>query len=377
MPSGAPRVLRNALHYLDARYLVPAEGEVCQEITDDKTNEMPLRSVLQARSDFSFVGDMVTRVVYEQGVAVQLAESVVREVVLNPGVALQRLVGGKTEILQAVVVERDITDEEQSLGHGWDVRVILRATVSPKHKPSGEATVPPSLDSWDLQLDEIDLESDRLDHLAEMISWVAEYGAQAQSHREAPLRPAAVLGRPSAMQIQSIPDNWRSLIEAALSTFGLRCTLETDRNRFSGRLDSRTEWIFALDSAMSPMVDLELLDSPHSPALELWGAPFSDLLTFLIDRLLEEAEREDIPPAQYELQRGDTFFHRKVGDSKGGRDHFSDRSEQPICKHDSNWLPFHGDKSRKGMRRIYSSFTNDMLYHCGKYPNCNVYQVRA
>ena len=41
---------------------------------------------------------------------------------------------------------------------------------------------------------------------------------------------------------------------------------------------------------------------------------------------------------------------------------------------DSTWG---GDKALKGMRRRYTNFTDAMLIHCKRFPNCGMYGVDA
>jgi len=374
MGSGSPRIRRSALTFLDARYVGEATVNARQEVLEARNNDSPLRGNLQVRSDFGFVDEVVASLQSQATLSPDTASFLVREVILDPGACLMRKGPGRTEVLHSVIFERGSEDGSEL---EFDLRVTLRATIRAKRRDPGAPMEPPEIETFVIEAEEVDLEDDRDAQLLLLGRWLMEYRTEGASSREPPQRPLAFLGKPTNMGAHDVPDTWRTALEGAAEMFGYRARVQTDSNGFTGRLDKDTEWVFTFDPALLAKVDRGSLPGVKTPELTDWGASFNTLLLNILRHLREAAEYEEEPEEKHELLPGEIFFHRKVGDSKGGHDNFSDRSAEPICSHESNWRRFHGDKSRKGMARIYENFSNEMLYHCGKFPNCNVYQVRG
>ncbi|BCW47980.1 hypothetical protein [Arthrobacter sp. StoSoilB13] len=107
MARSTPKLARSALDLMDVREIRKYPSDFAENWMSDKESQAPVRALLEAKSDSSFLATLVesaSALLADIGVSGEgLARTVSFEVLANPSVAFQRKVGKDTLIRQAVV----------------------------------------------------------------------------------------------------------------------------------------------------------------------------------------------------------------------------------------------------------------------------------
>lgn len=231
--------------------------------------------------------------------------------------------------------------------------------------------LPPELVLLELDIDPIDAEDDKVDLVLDVAAW----------HRELPTPDRApkslgeawaLIGDPIRRGIHGTPPDWKKRMLSIASTLGTDAQFaeNSETARALNVLQLRGKYAlpgtFTLDEVRdhTPLIIVGDYDSTYE-AIE------RGLVRQLIDAI-----RTDIEAGRKSIGPGETIYHRKVN-SGGGRDYFGAALGQP-CQHGpGSFVRFHSaPQAVKGMLAIYSNFDESMLFHCDRYPNCNVYAVR-
>ena len=368
------RLARDGLHYLDAVFLDGAVDELTSAISDADESFAPVRCWLQAKSDFDFANQVAATIASQLGVDDEIANAMAGQLILDPAVAFARSSAGHEVFLQAIVIERDF--ERQPVPIEDDVRLVLRASGIPKVQVAGQPLQPPAITDVSVDVQLVDAGADRNLLLRELTDWAIEFAAGGPSERAGHTRSVVVLGSPSNIALRDVPDNWREVLAHAADILGSSARIEAGNPRFNGRVDRSTTYAIVVDPFVANLWAKEDREGIAVDESIQRGMSFDDAFDAVMALLIPEQVDEE-PESKRTLAANDIFYHRKVGDSRGGHDNFSGPSNKPLCNHNAGYVHFRGPKSRKGMARVYSNFDNKMLYHCDKFPNCGVYQVRA
>lgn len=365
--------LLGARRFLTPHGLPASPQEVLGAWVNERRPSIALRVELHAKSDFSFIEEIVTElsiVMKDLGLPSAVARSAVAEVVSNPSLAVSAAQSGVTRIAQSVIIQRD-----DSVGLPYELLVILRVEVQQRHVPvAGTATVPPSVVRRDVTCELIDLEDD-----AQPGEVLRRYVGILQSI--SPQRPrrtyphtVLVLGDLADLGTKALPAGWREEIEYLADAFEAKVIFEKGPNIPSG-VPNRLMGLFVLDPYAGKLPLAE--DGKELPQVTVDGRNNSFVEVFqkfAVHLSSFKPDAPDTPFAPRSLKPGEQVFHRKVGDSGGGYDNFNEGSATP-CSHGKSFKRYQkAVQASKGMLRRYPNFQPSWLYHCEE-GGCGMYAV--
>lgn len=351
---------------LNAHQLTGLASDVAAVLKQD-SHSGALRALTERRTDFAFVETMADGLV-EAGFAAADAWDAVAATVNTPSMVLRRdHPDGGSDILQAVAVDHRAAEQRRSV-------VVATAYVTdgkpPEVRDPRAFVLPPDLN---------DVAGIRL-VTARLEEWRRAYrfgaGGNQIDHRH---HTWVWLGDPVVSGYREVPPNWEEQVRSVGGVLGLKTLI--------ARTPAHAKKAQVLEERIHLSVMMNGLGSTWDQLPEKWtseqlgrpGGPFSELLAdvraFLIDDLLIRLDERRTTSRV--IKPGEVVYHRKISPQPKGYDRFDDGRSEP-CQHGADaFEKWNGDKSRKGMAKVYSNFTPDMLYHCSRYPNCHVYSVRG
>jgi hypothetical protein len=352
---------------LNPRVVTRFDGGATTLLRQDSRSGM-LRSLTERRTDFGFLDGLVSALSAEGFTAAE-AWDALAVAVNNPAVALRRSrAHGGSDLLQATAVERAGEPRQRSL-------LVLTAAVT--------ADKPPNVRDAAVRLLHRDwADREALAAVAEQLEiWRREYRFIPGLHSEHLEHTWAWLGDPAMCGYQAIPPNWEEEVRFLGAVFGLRTLVARSPGDAKGQnLEQRIHLGVHLNGARGAWQRLpdEVLARWAVDRLGQPGSTFAELLgevrqLLVEDLLLRLNETRHAPRA---LKPGEVVYHRKVSPQPSGYDRFDEGRPDPCGHGADSFRRWNGEKSRKGMARLYTNFAPNMLYHCSHYPNCGVYCVR-
>ncbi|WP_182525123.1 hypothetical protein [Nocardioides dongkuii] len=333
----------------------------------------PIRAEIQARSDLSFVEDVVSSL--HAQISGNLTEADARSfafaVLALPTVATQNGSRGEQQILQSVVVSGHPDDFDA------EVTVRLRAV------PGAPGTA--KLVSADLGHVDAGDAADQCALVAKVEEWWTEFPMpNVLVPSPLPLRDWAWLGDPEHLGILEVPADWRVRVTRLGGVYGVApLVVESAGQMLTWNVVDRIEHAVVLRGSKAAgelPTDSDVASADSSLEVTEWGyggERFDAVLTQVRSHLLAEAVAASQPvPSSRMLEAGEVIYHRKVGNSRKF-DRFDAGSTEPCGHGASAFKAWGGDKAIKGMARRYENFTAAMLVHCEKFPNCGMYGVQA
>lgn len=359
---GRARLRLDAVSYLEPVALAPLDGELSACLMAAKSSS-PICCEVQARSDLSFTEEIVSTLT-EVDLDSLTAQQGAFQLLANPSTALRKArKGGVATMRQALLVEHP-TEE-------LCVRLSISVEVEPGLPPKITTT------SCDARLVAMSSEDEQAELVAELEEWSQEFTKPQVGPAPPQLSRWAILGDPTQAGFTDLPDNWNTRLTKLGAVYGQDPILARSLSAFKqAHVEQLAKFGFILPKVpwtkdLGGVVDdfLRVPSSDHS---------FEQLLIEMRTHILQQAGEQAASSRQRALAPGEVVYHRKVGDSGGGKDTFDEGSPTP-CSHGASsfesWTK--ADKAAKGMRARYSNFEDSMLLHCSKYPNCGMYAVDA
>ncbi|WGU90248.1 hypothetical protein FAM23877_11445 [Propionibacterium freudenreichii] len=359
---GRARLRLDAVNYLQPVTLAPLDEELAACLVAAKSSS-PICSEVQARSDLSFT-DTILSTLTRVELGLPTAQQGAYQLLANPSTALRKArKGGVVTIRQALLVQHP-TEE-------LCVRISISVEVEPGLPPSITLT------SCDARLVDMASADDKAALVAELEEWAQEFTEPQVGPAPPQLSRWAILGDPTQAGFNDLPEDWKARLIKLGTVYGrdpiLASSLSAakqahvEQQSKLGFILPKVQWIKDLGGDVSSF--LRVPNGNHS---------FEQLLNEIRADILRQAGEQTAPLRQRALVTGEVVYHRKVGDSGGGKDTFDEGSPTP-CSHGASsfesWTK--ADKAAKGMRARYSNFEDSMLLHCSKYPNCGMYAVDA
>ena len=359
------KLARNALLYLDPRWTSFRNIDLLQAFLDDRDAASPIRAAAQASSDLSQLADLEQKLV-AAGFDADVAGPAVLELLLRPTVALARSAAEGDDLLQAVVVSRDPAKIDTYL-EDQDLRLWLRVRAT-GHRP-------PTIDVADFGFELFDTQEARgaSDLFAELADWLCQFPTPLDPGK-APHGELVLLGNPVKAGLSMVPPDWSARMIQVAAALGMSFRGVVSHSEAVSFADDA--FIVSTDSDVARVAVRNGTPEETITRLTSMGKSFGELLSEIINLLLiHKVEPDDAASESSQaLSDGERIYHRKIGNSRKF-DRFDAGSPTP-CKHGSGgFVRFRGPKSTKGMERRYTNFTPEMLFHCGKFPNCGVYAV--
>lgn len=372
MGKPAPRRRENAGSLVAARDIVPLDQAWREGFIADASSNVPLRALLEKRSDFGFLDEVARRCdTFFADLTVSdpsgCAEAATALVVAEPAVCMYfRTPGNDVRVVHAVCGRTGGDD-------ATDILLVVRARIVPTHFGETGRTIA-AIHDLEVKIDVVDC-NQPADMLA-LAEQVADWSAEHSVSKPQDLRgdgTVLLLGDLTALCIGATPADWREQFERLVLSFGLNPVLVGQGSKFSGSAPSDTILAVEFDpyGGTPPTLPARIVPvvvAPHTRT-------FASVKEHLCDLVLDAMERDD-EAGDVVLRPGDRIFHRKIGSGR----HFDSFNEgsAKACKHgESAFEPWSGDKCVKGFQRMYSNFEPPMLRHCKHYPNCGMYAVFA
>lgn len=361
---GRARLRLDAVNYLQPVTLAPLDEELAACLVAAKSSS-PICSEVQARSDLSFT-DTILSTLTRVELGLPTAQQGAYQLLANPSTALRKArKGGVVTIRQALLVQHP-TEE-------LCVRISISVEVEPGLPPSITLT------SCDARLVDMASADDKAALVAELEEWAQEFTEPQVGPAPPQLSRWAILGDPTQAGFNDLPEDWKARLIKLGTVYGqdpiLASSLSAakqahvEQQSKLGFILPKVQWIKDLGGDVSSF--LRVPNGNHS---------FEQLLNEIRADILRQAGEQTAPLRQRALVTGEVVYHRKVGDSRGGKDTFDCGSPSP-CTHSGKpgkFVPFgKAPKASKGMQALYSNFEDSMLMHCSKYPNCGMYAVDA
>jgi hypothetical protein len=357
------KLARDALAYMDPRWTSFQPVDLLKAFLGDHDTASPVRLAAQATSDLSQLASLEQRLI-AAGFEAEVAGPALLELLLRPTVALARSTADGDDLLQAVVVSRD-PQRSKTYIEDSDLRLWIRVSATGNRPPRIE------VNGFGCDLFDTQETSDVGNLFAELTEWLSQFPLPLPAGK-APGGELVLLGNPANANLSEVPPDWSAQLIRVAAALGMS---------FRGVI-SHSEAVSFSDCAVIVSVDSDVAraairnGTPEGFITKLTSMrkSFGDLLLEITNLLLARKSEADeaAPQTSRSLSEGERVFHRKIGNSRKF-DRFDAGSPAP-CKHgQGGFVRFHGPKSTKGMERRYTNFTPDMLFHCGKYPNCGVY----
>ncbi|MFJ4165678.1 hypothetical protein ACIPY5_08970 [Microbacterium sp. NPDC089698] len=327
--------------------------------TSQGSAQTPMRVALgRDLSDISFVNEAVAQL-EGFGVAHEDANRAIGVVLASPTISLQ---GRDGRILQAALVQNP--DDLECM------RVTLRARVL---RERTQRTV------GDLVIAAMPFDHESIDELAAVAVELAEEAIDYPTPNSPNVRKmsAAVFGKPQGGVAGMHP--WNTVLKSLGRVLDIQIRIVADQQSAKDSLPGTTSDIFVLDPAfVSAAKGVESNQSLTVTAVT--GREFREscleMAKVLIGRIVERAASGPAPRAR-KLKPGERVFHRKEKSSGAPFDRFGEPRRG--CSHPvEGYVRYHkAPKAEKGMARLYTNFSSEMLYHCGKGYDCGMYAVFA
>lgn len=358
-----------ALPYLEPVARPPSPDDVGAAMLSSGSRA-PVRALLEARSDLSFVDDVVSALATQVSAdsPTEAACSLAFAALASPSVAVQRSLreSGK-RVLQSVVVSGHPDD--------FDTQVTLELLTLPGKPRTFQ------VESAEMAYVDLGDAGDQGALVAQVERWRAEYPMPTLVvPQPLPLRDWAWLGDPAHLGIQHVPADWQEQVKRLGAVHGVEpIVAESVEQMQSWNVLDRVEHVVVVRGSKAAS---HLPSDADEGALEVseWGyggEQFDTLLAQVRSHLLAEAVAANrTPEASRDLEAGEVIYHRKVGNSQKF-DRFDAGSAEPCSHGAAAFKGWGGDKALKGMSRRYDNFTPAMLIHCNKFPNCGMYGVDA
>jgi hypothetical protein len=353
---------------LNPRVLTGLDGGISAVLKQECRNGA-IRLLAERRTDFTFLESMADALTAD-GFSEQESWDALASTINNPAVVVRRSrADGRLDVLQATAVDQTIRQCRRSL-------IVLTAVVT-RNKPP-EVCMPhvqalPC--NWD-DPEELRLISERLE------GWRRDYSFGSGGKQLEQLDYTWVwLGDPTG-GYRSVPTNWEERVRAVGAVLGLHTLIaRSPADAKAQTLEQRIHLGVMLNGVRGAWDRLsdDVLGRWTSERLGQPGEQFSELLTAVRSLLIEDLLMrisERVAKSRM-VGPGEVVYHRKVSPQPKGYDRFDEGRTEPCSHGAESFQRWNGDKSRKGMARIYSNFTPDMLYHCSRYPNCGVYSIRG
>lgn len=347
-----------------------------EEWSTRRTDTSLLQSVLNRDSDLGFLDDAeeaARQCLADEDLPRRFAESIVDEVLAAPSFTVTKQEDTLKIIRQAVLIERD---EERSLP--FEVRVWVDLWIRVRHVPrGGNRTVASRVERLEVNLDLCELtdDSDLVRLVREYLEWLDEFPTPARpthSRTESVL----FLGDARCLGDPETPADWRDVLKRLARAFNVTAEFQQDP-KFNGSVGGNVRQMVRFEPYRGAPPESVSGPVPQCTDISVQEFSFSQIIDQVIITLMNwEEEVEVTTSGPRKLEPGEKVFHRKIGNNRH-YDNFDAGMAEP-CKHGvTSFIPFDGPKSRKGMARRYFNFEPAWLYHCKKYPNCNVYAVFA
>lgn len=375
MAASSAHPVVGALTFLTLHELPSSPQSVLDAWVAERRPTTLLRDALEVRSSYAFVEEMVEKAagaLDSEGLDRSDARAAVAEVLSAPSLALSAGSKDHVEVVQAVVIRRD-----EAGGRPVEMLVSLRTTVRKRHHPTGGVAVSAAVAEFTLSCHILDMEetADIGDLMVHYIDLVRGLGAN-RSKRSFP-HTVLVLGDLLDLATKDAPKHWKEDIRLLTEAFDGWVVFDKGTNIPNG-IPRKLMRLFTLDPYSGKLPQGEDGKVPESVSVDArtqtYGQVFQQLATELSNF---KAEDDSGPRAPRDLKPGESRYHRKVGDSRGGYDNFDDGSETPICSHNKTYKRyFNSDQATKGFARRYKNFDPSWMYHCSE-GKCNVYVVFA
>lgn len=357
------KLARDALVYLDPRWTSFQSIDLLKEFLDDREAASPIRVAAQASSDLSQLAELEQKLV-SAGFDAGIARPALLELLLRPTVALARSTAEGDDLLQAVVVSRD-PEKTDTYIEDLDLRLWLRVRATGNR--------PPIVDVAGFGFELINAQEARgvSDLFAELADWLSQFPSPLDAGK-APGGQLVLLGNPVNASLSETPPDWSARLIRVAAAFGMSFRGVVSHSEAISFADDT--FIVSIDPNVARVAVHNGTPEEAITRMASMGKSFGDLLSEIINLLLTHKFEPDEAALETSraLSEGEHIFHRKIGNSRKF-DRFDSGSPTP-CKHGSGgFVRFHGPKSTKGMERRYTNFKPEMLFHCGKFPNCGVY----
>lgn len=375
MGSSSARPVVGALTFLALHDLPSSAQGVLDAWVAERRPTTLLREALEVRSDYAFVDGLVQEAagaLGAEGLDPAAAKAVIAEVLSAPSLAVSARSKDHTKVIQAVIIRRD-----ESAGRPVEVLVSVRADVRRRHHSAGGVAVCATVSDFAVSCRILDMEGDSeigslMTHYVEVVRGVGPNRAK----RTFP-HTVLILGDLLDLATVEAPENWKDDVRLLVEAFDARVIFDKGTNIPKG-LPRKLMRLFTLDPYAGKLPKDEDGNEPEVVPVDARMQTYSQVFQQLAVSLSTfSAMPDDGPRTPRDLMPGETRYHRKVGDSRGGFDNFDDGSDTPICSHDAGYKRYHNsDQATKGFARRYLNFDSSWIYHCtGR--NCNVYAVFA
>lgn len=354
---------------------LPAEP---QDVLDGWVNERrpthEMRLALQARSNFTFIEDVVTELgnaIAFDGLPATLALGAVAVALSDPSMAVAVNRSDHTHAAHSVLIRRN-----EQAGLLFEMLITVRVQIRHRHVPQGgQVVVPPEVvkHSVSYALFDMDDEDELGGLLRHYVQVVKDIGPQRARRNLG--HTVVVLGDLGGMATAGLPDDWQEEIEYLAEAFDAKVIFGKGPMVPEG-VPNRLMRLFVLDPYSGSVPSSGDEDS-ELPLLEIDGRNngFAEVFSAIAVSLKQhEPDIVGDPFAPRELKPGEHVYHRKVGNSRGGYDNFNEGSRNP-CSHQKGFKRYHkAIQATKGFKRRYTNFDESWLYHCSE-GGCGVYAV--
>jgi len=357
----------------DQANLQRSDKTASELVASEMKSRAPLRASLQKRSGFEFA-DRIAATLVSDGIDVELAASATADLVATPHLAVSHRLSGaeETQIVQAVTIKH---------GTVGTAVLMLRAQIVP-----GQALAPPEVANVAAEVFLLSTD-DRGVITAAEIENVCERLEQIQQElglRRIDRRPTdapqswTVVGNPSH-RLSDTPSNWKTRVESLGTVLAMKSNFAASPADLASKSKQLAEVVVVLEDGndWEPLKEQRVGADLPTISIELRGG-FDQMITDVRREIVGYVRLAIDPPApqKRELRLGEIVYHRKIQPQPRKYDRF-DAGSATGCSHEGIDPWRNADKAVKGMHRIYSNFEPSMLYHCSRYPNCNVYVVKA
>lgn len=335
---------------------------------------LEMRLALQARSDFSFVEDVIaelTALMVEDGIDGTVARAAGAEVLTNPSLAAASNHDGHTRAVHSVLIIRDEQHDRP-----FEMLITLQVQIRLRHVPDGSTVVTPAaVVSHEVSYELVDLDGEAQlgQILRNYVRVMREVGPQRARRNHA--HTVVVLGDLADFGTADLPENWQEDIRYLADAFDAKVIFGKGATLPPG-VPSRLMKLFVLDPYAGKLPE-SADDGVVLPVVKVdgrnsnFGQVFDQFAVALKHHSPDMKSDAYTPRA---LVPGEQVFHRKVGNSGGGYDNFNEGSATP-CSHEKSFKRYHkAVQAIKGMERRYTNFEASWLYHCS-HGGCGVYAV--
>ncbi len=359
-----PKLSSDALDFVVAEDCPQVVDDPCRLLVDGVKSRAPIVLALERKSDYSFFDSLAAKLV-DEGVDEKFAPTYAFLVLTEPSLALSTQDGPTRRIVQGLTVSRTASDEN-------DIRLLAEAQIT--------NSKPPEVSNCSITVFAIDSSED--DDCLELVKEVEEL-LRAFPSPNTPQQTLNVgvawawFGNPHHLGYLNVPQDWQSRVASMARALGAKIYIASSEVEFNAQnLGHRAA------HAVSPMgagIDqvLQRVDGQVVDTFEVGtpGTSFEALLDSARRQIYLLATAEEVARSvDRDLKVDEIVYHRKISNGRKF-DYFDEGSQEP-CKHGSEgFVPWNGDKARKGMRRRYTNFSDKMLMHCGRFPDCGMYAV--